>query len=199
MAKIDYYFSTVSPYAYLAGLRLEESARRHGAEIVYRPLDLTSLYARTGGTPVIERHPNRQEYRLQDLARAARQLGMPMNLRPIYAGANAAPSAYAIIAAQAKGGGDLPGLVHGVLRALWAEERDIGDDEVIRALLEAHGFDPGLAFSGMLMGAEAYIRNLEDAVNAGVFGSPFYVVDGVERFWGQDRLSDLDLHLAGRS
>jgi 2-hydroxychromene-2-carboxylate isomerase len=38
---------------------------------------------------------------------------------------------------------------------------------------------------------------LEDAVEAGVFGAPFYIVEG-ERFWGQDRLDDLDLYLQGK-
>ena len=40
--------------------------------------------------------------------------------------------------------------------------------------------------------------NVEEAVAKGVFGSPFYVVDDRERFWGQDRLEDLDLHLSGK-
>lgn len=197
MAHIDYYFATVSSYAYLAGTRLEEIAQRHGATITYRPVDMMGLYARTGGKPVAERHPSRQEYRLQDLRRQARRLGLPMSQRPLYMGTNAAPSAYAIIAAQARGGGDLGGLVHAVLRALWAEDRDIADDEVIRDLLARHGFDPGLADSGLLLGAETYADNLERAVTAGVFGSPFYVT-GESRFWGQDRLDDLDAHLAGR-
>jgi 2-hydroxychromene-2-carboxylate isomerase len=50
---------------------------------------------------------------------------------------------------------------------------------------------------GMLAGAEEYTRNLEDAVSAGVFGAPFYIVDGIEKFWGQDRIADLDDHLGG--
>lgn len=199
MAHIDYYFTTISPFAYLAGTRLEEIAARHGATITYKPVDIAGLYARTSGTPLAERHDSRKEYRLQELRRQAAKLDMPINLRPMFFPTNPAPAAYAIIAAQAKGGGgDLGALVHGVLRACWAENRNIAEDEVVTDLLKAHGFDPGLAFSGMLMGAETYARNLEEAVAAGAFGSPFYVVDSGERFWGQDRLADLDLHLAGK-
>ncbi|MCV2866442.1 2-hydroxychromene-2-carboxylate isomerase [Defluviimonas sp. WL0075] len=202
VAQIDYYFSTISPFTYLAGTRLEDIAARHGATITYKPVDIVALFARTGGTGLADRHESRKAYRLQELRRQAAKTGMPINLRPMFFPANAAPSAYAIIAAQAavaKGGaGDLGALVHGVLRACWAEERNIAEDEVVTDLLKAYGFDPGLAFSGMLMGAETYARNLEDAVAAGVFGSPFYVLDDGERFWGQDRLEDLDLHLAGK-
>ena len=68
---------------------------------------------------------------------------------------------------------------------------------MIKNCLISAGFDPTLADSGLLAGAETYAKNLEDAVNNDVFGAPFYVVDGAEKFWGQDRLSDLDAFLAG--
>ena len=55
-----------------------------------------------------------------------------------------------------------------------------------------------LADSGLLAGAETYAANLEEAVANGVFGAPFYIVDGAERFWGQDKLEDLELHLQGK-
>lgn len=199
MPHIDYYFTPLSPFTYLAGTRLEEIAARHEATITYKPLDIMALFPRTGGTPPKERHPSRNEYRVQDLARGAKKAQMAINLRPAHWPTNAAPAAYAIIAAQNAGGGDMGALVHGFLRACWAEEKNIADDEVVRACLEAAGFDPSLADSGLLMGAETYAANLEDAVNAGAFGSPFYIVtDSDQRFWGHDRLDDLDAHLEGR-
>lgn len=198
MAHIDYYFSTISPFAYLAGVRLEEIAAKHGATITYRPLDVVALFARTGGTAPKDRHPSRQQYRAMDLPRQARRLGMEFNLQPAHWPTNQAPSAYAIIAAQTAGGGDLGGLVHGLLRACFVDQKDIADEAVIGDCLGAAGFDPALASSGLLAGAETYAANLEAAVAAGAFGSPFYITDDDQRFWGQDRLEDLDLVLAGR-
>jgi 2-hydroxychromene-2-carboxylate isomerase len=196
MARIDYFFSTLSPFTYLAGDRLEQVAARHGAEIAYKPMDIMALFARTGGTPPAERHPSRSEYRAQELRRHAAKQGMTFNLKPAHWPTNAAPSSYAIIAAQNAGGGDTGALVRAFLRACWAEEKDIADDAVVRACLTGAGFDPGLADSGLLMGAETYGRNLEEAVERGVFGSPFYITPDDQRFWGQDRLADLDAHLA---
>lgn len=202
MAHIDYFFSTVSPFTYLAGTRLEEIAARHGATIAYKPVDLLALFLRTGGQALPERHQSRKDYRLQELRRQAAKAGMPINLQPAFFPANPAPSAYAIIAAagavKAGAGGDLGKLVHGFTRACWAEERNIAEDEVVRDVLAAAGFDPKFASSGMLEGAETYMRNLEEAIARGAFGAPFYICDDGERFWGQDRLGDLDLHLAGR-
>lgn len=197
MAHIDYYFSTISPYCYLAGERLEEIATKHGATITYKPMDIIGLFSRTGGTAPKDRHVSRQEYRAQELVRQAKKLDMAFNLQPAHWPTNMAPSSYALIAAQNEGGGDVGALAHALLRACWAEEKDIAQDDVIRACLEDAGFDPSLADSGLLSGAETYARNLDEAVAAGAFGAPFYVVDGGARFWGQDRLDDLDQHLAG--
>ncbi len=197
MARIDYYFSTLSPYVYLAGQRLEEIAARHGVAITYKPVDIGAVFARTGGTPLPERSPARQAYRLQELRRQSSKAGLPLTLKPAFFPTNPAPSSYAVIAAQGAGGGDLGALVHGLLRACWAEERDIAEERVVQDCLSAAGFDPGLTMSGLLSGAETYARNTEDAVAAGVFGAPFYVCEDGEMFWGQDRLGDLDAHLAG--
>ncbi|WP_272003863.1 2-hydroxychromene-2-carboxylate isomerase [Roseovarius sp. ZX-A-9] len=198
MAHIDYFFSTLSPFTYLTGTSLAEIAAKTGASVTYKPLDIMALFARTGGTPPKDRHPSRQAYRLQDMERRARRLDKPLNLKPAHWPTNSAPSSYAIIAAQNAGGGDLAGLVHAFGRAVWAEERDIAEADVVRDCLSGAGFDPALADSGLLEGAETYGANLEEAVRRGVFGAPFYVVDSGQCFWGQDRLEDLELHLEGK-
>ncbi|PRY23642.1 2-hydroxychromene-2-carboxylate isomerase [Aliiruegeria haliotis] len=198
MPHIDYYFSTLSPFTYLADDGLEKIAARHGATITYKPLDIIALFPRTGGVSPKDRHPSRLEYRMQELKRAKVKTGLEINFKPAHWPTNAAPSSYAIIAAQAAGGGDLGALVRAFLRACWAEEKDIAEDSVVRACLESAGFDPTLADSGLLSGAETYAANLEEAVNRGVFGAPFYITDTDERFWGHDRLADLDAHLGGK-
>lgn len=196
MLQIDYYFAVTSPFVYLAGGRLEEIARRHGAGIRYIPLDPAALFARTGGQALADRHESRQSYRLQELRRQSARQGVKLDPKPLYFPVNAAPASYAVIAAAKAGGGDLAGLVQAFPRAVWAEGRNIAEDEVVRDILTAHGFDPSVADRGMLAAAERYMSNLEEAVVRGVFGVPFYVV-GDERFWGQDRLGDLESHFLG--
>lgn len=198
MAHIDLFFSTLSPYAYLAGNRAEEVAAKHNATIAYKPLDIMALFARTGGTAPKDRHASRVEYRAQELVRQAGKLGLAFNLKPAHWPTNGAPSSYAFIAAQNAGGGDLGKLMFAITRAVWAEDKDIAEDSVVRACLSEAGFDPSLADSGLLEGAETYAANLEEAVERGVFGSPFYITDTDQRFWGQDRIDDLDAALAGK-
>ena len=131
MPHIDCYFGTFSPFTYLAGLRLEEIAAKHGATVGYKPLDLMALFARTGGVPPKERHPNRQAYRLQELRRAVAKTGLPLNMQPAFFPTNPAPSSYAFIGAQKAGGGDLGKLRFAIGRACWAEDKDIAEFRMI--------------------------------------------------------------------
>ena len=197
MPQIDYFFAAISPFVYLGGQRLEAIAAKHEASVRYIPIDAPALFPRTGGQVLAERHPSRKAYRLQELQRWSARLGMKLDLKPAFFPVNPAPASYAIIAAAKVGGGDLGGLVHAFPRAVWAEARDISDDAVVKDILAKHGFDPGIADKYMLMAAETYASNLEEAVSRGVFGVPSYAV-GDQIFWGQDRLDDLDLHLAGK-
>jgi 2-hydroxychromene-2-carboxylate isomerase len=196
MPHIDYYFATLSPFTYLTGTRPAQVAAKHGATITYKPLDIMALFGRTGGTPPKDRHPNRQEYRLQDMRRRAKLVDLPLNPKPAFWPTNGAPSAYAIIAAQ-NVGGDVAKLVHAFGAACWAEDRDISQDDVVRDCLEKAGFDPALADKDMLTSADTFAKNLEDAVVAGAFGAPFFITDTNERFWGEDRIDDLDAYLSG--
>lgn len=192
---IEYFLTPMSPWVFMAGSRPAEIAARHGASLVYRPADPGVVFSRTGGLPLAQRHESRRAYRLQELRRWSARLGVPLNLQPRHFPTNTAPASYALIAAQAAGGGDLAVLLQGLGRAMWVDERDIAEDDVIRACLQAAGFDPGLADRGLLAGAEAYAANTEEAVARRVFGFPFFIV-GSEMFWGQDRLDFLDAHLA---
>lgn len=197
MAQIEYFLTPMSPWVYLAGDRLEAIAARQGASVRYVPLDAPALFPRTGGQVLAERHDSRKAYRLQELARWSKRLGMKLDLQPFFFPVNPAPASYAVISAQAAGGGDLAGLVRAFPRAVWAEGRNIADDEVVKAILAENGFDPAVADRGMFTAADTYVRNLEEAVARGVFGVPFYIV-GEEKFWGQDRLELLEDYLAGR-
>ncbi len=197
MPHIDYYFATISPFTYLSGTRPGDIAKKHGATITYKPVDIMGLFSRTGGTPPKDRHPNRQEYRLQDMARRAKVTNDPLNLKPMFWPTNGAPSAYAIIAAQ-NTGADVGELVKAFGAACWAQERDISQDDVVRDCLEKCGFDPALADKDMMTSADTFAKNLEDAVLAGAFGAPFFITDTDQRFWGEDRIDDLDAYLGGK-
>ena len=193
MKTIEYYYSLLSPFTYLAGMGLEEIATSHGVEIIYRPTDIAKVFAETGGLPVPQRAPARQEYRLQELNRLSRMNNAPLKINPKHWPVDQTLASCAVLAAIAAGG---PGglINHALLKACWAEDRDISDRKTIADILAGHDLDMNALDDGIEAALPEYEANTQRALDAGVFGAPFYVVDG-ERFWGQDRLSHLDWHL----
>ena len=194
---ITYYYALNSPWTYLGGGRLEETARRHGAAIDHKPVSLQEVFPVSGGLPLGKRAPQRQAYRLVELARWRDFVGMPLNLKPQYFPAAEWPAAGMVIAAR-QGDHDCGRLTNAILKAVWAEERNIADTGTLRTIAGENGMDG----DALLEAAESepvtaeYKANTAEAIERGVFGAPTYVFDD-QMFWGQDRLDFLDRALAG--
>lgn len=194
--RIDYYFSMASPWAYLGHGMFVDIARRHGAEVNYKPIFLGRVFAETGGLPLAQRHPARQRYRLVDLQRWREKRGVPLNLQPKHwpFDVNLVDRfVVAIVAAKE----DPDPFMRRAMAGIWAEERNLADPLVIAELADAAGLDSAALLKSAqgTMTEAIYALNLENAIAADVFGSPGYVSDG-EVFWGQDRLELLDDALA---
>lgn len=197
MATVDYYFSVLSSFSYLAGRRLEELAQRQGIAVHYKPLDIVALFDQTGGLLPRHRHPARQKYRLIEHQRVARKNGLTINSQAKYGATDDKPAAFALMAAQAAGSGNIGELAFLFLQAAYGEERDIADPLVIEDCLRKAGADPGFANAPASEWQQNYDANLAEALHRGVFGAPFYIVNETdEPFWGQDRLDDLEVAVA---
>jgi 2-hydroxychromene-2-carboxylate isomerase len=192
---IDYYFTVASPWAYLGHERFVAIAQRRGATVAVKPVDLGRIFPVSGGLPLPKRAPQRQAYRLVELARWRDYLGIPINLQPKFS-TPADPAARWILAAAELGSRPALALAGAIMRARWAEERDVADDATLAAIAVATGLDAGLAAQAASPAIAARFDALtQEAIDRQVFGAPTYVCDG-ELFWGQDRLDFLDRKLA---
>ena len=195
---VDYYFSPMSPWTYLGHARFADMAKRHGAVINAKPVDFGKVFPVSGGVPVAKRAPQRQAYRLIELARFRDHLKLPLNLQPKFFPVPADLAAQCIIAAGRSGGSEAAMRLAGaILRACWAEERNIGDAETLGAICTEQGMDAAaLAAAAQSEAVKAeYESNTQEAVSRNVFGAPSYVIAG-EIFWGQDRLEFVERALA---
>jgi 2-hydroxychromene-2-carboxylate isomerase len=186
---IDYYFTPQSPWAYLGHARFTAMAKAHGAMVRVRPVDYGAIFPVSGGLPLAKRAPQRQAYRLVELARFSRHLGMALNLKPKFFPVADDDAARLIIAVDLHDGTEAAmRLCAAVFAAVWARERDIADAGTLEALIAECALparrveqsrDPAIQ--------ERYEDYTRQAIAANVFGAPSYVIDG-EIFWGQDRL-----------
>ena len=194
---IDYYLAPQSPWTYFGHARLVQMAKQAGATVRIMPVDLGGqIFPATGGLPVGQRPPQRQAYRLVELQRFSHFLQMPFNLKPKFFPVAGDDAARLIIAVDQHDGVEAAMKVCGaVLAAVWVQERDIADASVLQAILKEQGVAADRWEAAKAPSAQdAYMAYTRQAMDAGVFGAPSYVVGG-EIFWGQDRLDFLQRRL----
>ena len=186
----QYFFATHSPWAYLGHDRLIAMAHKHGVQIEVKPCDLGKVFGVSGGLPLAKRAPQRQAYRLVELARWSEYLGIPLKPQPAFFPVSPDLANKMIVAARLAHGTEAALTLAGaVMRGLWAEDRNIADEATLLQVAATAGMD-GAALLAAAQTASVlaeYESNTDDANAANVFGSPWYVLDG-EGFWGQDRL-----------
>ncbi|WP_270937460.1 2-hydroxychromene-2-carboxylate isomerase [Falsiroseomonas oryzae] len=194
-AVIDYYVSLNSPWTHLGARRIEAIAARHGATLRIFPVDFRNvIFPASGGVPVPQRSPQRQAYRLAELRRWRTHLDIPIELSPTHAPFDEALAAQCVIATrELTGERQAVALAHRILKALWEEDDNPGDREVLARLITDVGLQPA-ALIGEADREEWVRQRREDseaALARGVFGAPTYAIDD-ELFWGQDRLEFVD-------
>ena len=194
---VDYYFAPQSPWMYLGHARFTDIVRRTGATVNVRPVDYGQIFAVSGGLPLPKRAPQRQAYRLVELRRFSEALGIPLNPQPRHFPVAGDPAGLLITTVADLDGTDAAmRLTAAVARAIWAEERDAADEAVLTQLLVENGLDASRLSQSQQDDAKSrYAEHTRQAIDAGVFGAPSYVIDS-EIFWGQDRLDFVDRRLA---
>ena len=195
---IDYYASLNSPWTHLGAARIAAMAKANDATLRIYPVDFGDIFAQSGGLPLPKRSPQRQAYRLQELARWRDCLGIPIQIQPKFFPSSEQHSASCVIALR-ETMGDQPAirLAHRVLKAVWQEDENPGELTTLAALIGDVGLDADqvLRLAEDPRWAERRIADTKAALQRGVFGAPSYVI-GEEIFWGQDRLEFVERRLA---
>jgi 2-hydroxychromene-2-carboxylate isomerase len=186
-AAIDFYFDFSSPYGYLASTRIDELAQRHGRSVAWRPFLLGVAFKLTGQRALVEQ-PIRGPYHERDFARSARLLEVPFLLPAKF-------PFFALAASRAfywlGDGGQAKALAKAVYSAAFGEGRDVTPVSALAEIARPLGIE-GLEQGVELPETKARLREATDeAIGRGVFGSPFFIVDG-EPFWGHDRLGQVE-------
>jgi len=192
---IEFWFDFSSPYSYIASERIDELAAKHDRRVKWRPIMLGAAF-KASGLPFLVSVPLKGDYSKRDFDRSARYLGVPYKFPPKFP---------VTTLAAARGYYWLHGqdcarareFAHAVFRAYWIDGRDIGDLPVVLEIAGKLGIDRD-AFTAAIATPEIKDRlkqETEAAVARGMFGAPYFMVDG-EPFWGADRLPQIDKWLA---
>ena len=186
--QIDYYFSIQSTWAYIGHALFQDLAAAHQLKVNYKPVLLVNVFSETGGLPLAKRHPARQRYRMMELQRWRDKRGLKFNLKPQFFPGDPRLADGVAVAATVAGLNPEP-FMRRAFAGLWEQELNLADPATVAKLADESGL-PGEKLVAQAVSEEisaAYEQNRQDAIAAGVFGSPCWVLDG-EVFWGQDRI-----------
>jgi 2-hydroxychromene-2-carboxylate isomerase len=191
---ITYYLSLNSPWTYMGSAPFAEIARRYGAAVDVKPAKFGPIFEQTGGLPLPKRSPQRQAYRLMELRRWREVRDIPLTVEPKYFPSDDLAAVRLVIAAKLQGK-DAHRLSLEFGRAIWEREESLADAAVMSAAAQRAGLDAAALRANGPSDAELdalYEQYTQDALKAGVFGAPSYVLPSGEIFWGQDRLELLE-------
>lgn len=193
---IDYFFSIMSPWAYLGDRRFQDTAKRFGARIVYHPLSSPDLFPATGGLLLKDRAQHRKDYRLVELERWSKHLGLPLNLQPQHFPVPEAMASKLVLATQ-NAGEDTGPLLSAIFKAVWADELNVSDAPTLKKLADGCGLDGAALLQASTDESydSAFTQTTQSAIARGVFGYPSYIYND-ELFWGQDRLDFVERALS---
>ena len=191
MIPIDFFFDFSSPYGYLGAEKIDDIAARHGRVVVWHPILLGVVFRATGGAPLTE-IPIKGDYSKHDFARSARFLGVPFKFPSRFPLATH-NAARAFLWLTDRDKTLAKNFARAVYRAYFAEDTDIANTDNLLGIADSMGVDrPSLQQAMADPAVKERLRAENDAALArGVFGSPFFFVDG-EPFWGSDRLPQID-------
>jgi len=188
---IEFWFDFSSGYAYLAAQEIDALGARVDRPILWRPYMLGTAFKVTGMRG-LSSTPVKGDYARHDWARAARKLGVPFAPPPNHPKI-ALPATRAFYWIEAHRAGQEQRFAREVFRQYYSGGLDTSDPDSVAALAGSLGLEAAKLRAG-LEAAEIkdHVRAVsETAVQRGIFGSPFFVVDG-EPFWGWDRLPMLE-------
>ena len=188
---IDFWFDFSSPYSYIASELIDDLAAKYGRKVKWHPIMLGAAFKATGSQP-LTMIPLKGEYSKRDFDRSARFLGVPYHFPSKFPQVTlTAARAYYWLHPQdcAKA----REFARAVFRALWVDDRDVSDMAVIAGLANGLGIDAAQLAAAVTAPEikERLKEETEAAIAKGLFGAPYFIVDG-EPFWGADRLPQIE-------
>ena len=189
---LDYYFATPSPWAYLATPRVVELQKKYNLKINWKPANLMEIFAIHGVANVKDRPQPVQLNRLTELKRWSKFLSMPLTIQPKFFPVDPTLSHKTIILAQ-KNNINVDNLIFSFQKAVWADEKNISDENIIIEICKANNFNS----NSIIEDANSeeiineYKSNTQEALSKNVWGSPTFIYNN-ELFWGQDRIDFLE-------
>jgi 2-hydroxychromene-2-carboxylate isomerase len=188
---IEFWFDFSSPYGYLASLRIDKLAENHRRSASWRPFLLGAVFKHTGQQPLTN-VPLKGDYARRDMERSAREIEAPFRFPDRFPFLSVAP-ARVFYHLDASDPGKARAYAKAAYHRIFGEGQPVDTTEAAVEVGVKLGHDPGQLTAAVNDPAikDKLRAETDRAIERGIFGSPFFIVDG-EHFWGHDRLEQID-------
>ena len=187
---ITAYLSIGSTYTYLTALRLRSVMESQGASFDFKPFSVRAIMREMNNIPFPPEKKAKVAYMWRDIERRAAGYGLPAPKLPApYPLEHFDRANHLGIVANRQGW--YLDYFEATYRAWFVEGIPAGSEECISQVCQQLGQSQAelLQQAAQPDVQQSYERNTAEAMAAGVFGAPSFVV-GQDVFWGDDRLED---------
>ncbi|MBF6615256.1 MAG: 2-hydroxychromene-2-carboxylate isomerase [Candidimonas sp.] len=194
-APIEFYFEFSSPYGYFASTQVEKLAAEFGRSVNWHPILLGPMFKAMGSQPLTD-IPLKGDYARRDFARTAALFDIPYDHPDPFPIATVS-AARAVLYVRQHDQQKSVELTKRLYAAYFSEQQNISGTDVVLAIADSIGLNVQDLAEGLGQDStKAMLRDeVDTAMQRGVFGSPFLIVDG-EPFWGFDRFDHIRRWLA---
>jgi 2-hydroxychromene-2-carboxylate isomerase len=195
--KLEFFYDCSSPWTYLAFTKIEDVARRHDAQLIWRPILVGGLF-NTVNPSVYESRakpvPVKAKYYVKDLRDWAKFYGLKIGNPTVFPVNSVKAMRGAFVADEHR---VISRYSRRVFESYWTDDKDISKDDVMREIVREVGLDEKEFFTKIASEEyKARLRaNVEELIARGGFGSPTMFVEG-SMFFGNDRLPLVEHELA---
>ncbi|MDC3401922.1 2-hydroxychromene-2-carboxylate isomerase [Alphaproteobacteria bacterium] len=197
MSQLEFFFDISSPWTYLAFSQIEDLAERNDVEIDWRPILVGGVFNAVNETIYEQRakpNPIKGRYYMKDLSDWAQFCNVKIGQPKVFP-LRAVELMRAAIVAQQEG--CLPAFARTAFEAYWGDLRDISQPEERKRISEMAGLNPEDVEARILLPEtkQALIKNTQEVIDRGGFGSPTMFVNQTNMFFGNDRLPLVEVAL----
>jgi 2-hydroxychromene-2-carboxylate isomerase len=188
MRQIEFYFDPISPFAYLGSIQIERLAARLGRQVEWKPVLIGVTILKVMGIKPLPETPLKGPYLKRDAVRLAEYFDVPFRYHGL-AGLNSLAALRAFVLLKERDAGLAKSLAQKVFSRLWVRGLDITGADDIADEAKTLGIDVPTLLRDIETdhAKDALKQQVDAAIQAGVFGVPYFVVDG-EPIWGVDRM-----------
>jgi len=186
---LDFYFDFISPFGYLASLRVDALAAKYGRECRWHSMLLGISVLKVMGMKPLPTYPLKGPYLKRDMERYMRRHRITINRQGKPASPLPAGRCFHWLKNQDEA--LTQSFARAALHAYWQEAADIGVPETVADIAARFGADRDAALAAMATGGEgdkALRAAVDLSMEKGVFGSPTFIVDEDEPFFGVEKM-----------